>query len=382
MPALPYNWAMSGELDLPDDAHIGILRLSALGDATHVLPLVRTLQAARPNWRLTWIVGRLEHQLVGDLPGVDFHVFDKGLGTRAYAELWQQWRGHRFDILLQMQVALRASIAGAMLSTRDRLGYDWPRSRNGHSLVIRRRIGGNPRSHVLDGFLAFADALGISEHRLVWDLPLPEDARTFAAEQAPTDMGFLAINPCSSARINNWRNWSAERYAAVAAHAWDQHGLATVLTGGPTEAERAVAGAIEERAQAPVVNLVGQTSVKQLAAVLARARVAIAPDTGPAHIANAVGTPVLGLYATSNPQRTGPYSWRDWCIDRYPEALASETGKTPAEVRWGQRVRDPQAMARITVADVTERLDRLIAHTATDASGDPALMCANGSTPR
>lgn len=348
---------MDQPLELPSAARICLLRLSALGDVTHMLPVIHSLRTARPEWRLTWIIGRLEHQLVGDLPGVELIVLDKGRGWRAYRDLARTLSGRRFDALLQMQVALRANVAGRCVRAPWRIGFDRARSRDGHGLFINRRIAAHPRAHVLDGFLDFLDAVGVTERDLRWDLPIPADDRAFAADRLPAGVPLLAINPCTSARVNNWRNWAADRYAAVADHAWRQHGMATVLTGGPAATERAMAAAIADHAQAPVTDLVGRTTPKQLAAVLAGARVVIAPDTGPAHIANAVGTPVIGLFATSNPWRTGPYLWRDWCVDRYPQALVAETGQTPDTARWGRRVRRADAMARITVADVTERLD-------------------------
>lgn len=349
--------AASADPELPRDARICLLRLSALGDVTHMLPVVHTLQRARPDWRVTWIIGRLEYQLVGDLPGVDFVVFDKRRGWRAYADLARSLSGRRFDALLQMQVALRASLAGRLVRARWRIGFDAERARDGHGLFVNRRIAPHPQAHVLDGFFDFLEAIGVHEREMRWRLPLPADARAFAARHLPAGERYLAINACTSARINNWRNWSAERYAAVATHAWQEHGLKTVLTGSPAPVEREMAADITARSKAPITDLVGRTSPKQLAAILARAAIVVAPDTGPAHIANAVGTPVIGLFATSNPERTGPYLWRDWCVTRYAEALAAETGKEPGEVRWGKRVRRADAMARITVADVTNRLD-------------------------
>ncbi|WP_139150720.1 glycosyltransferase family 9 protein [Halofilum ochraceum] len=339
-----------------------LLRLSALGDVTHAVPVVRTLQKAWPETRLTWIIGRLEAELVGDLPGVEFIVFDKGRGFASYRDLYRQLRGRRFDVLLQMQVALRANIAGRLVRAPLRIGFDRARSRDGHGLFVNRRIEDNPRVHVLDGFFDFLRALGIEERELRWDIPVPEDAADFARRHLPDGERYLAINACTSARVNNWRNWSAERYAAVADYAATAHGLRTVLTGGPAPAERAMATAIASRAQHPVIDLVGATRPKELLAVLGRADLAIAPDTGPLHIAAAAGTPVIGLYATSNPWRTGPYRWREWVVDRYPEALAAETGLHPEDTRWGRRVRDPAAMQRISVDDVTARLDALLAN--------------------
>jgi heptosyltransferase I len=337
-----------------------LLRLSALGDVTHAVPVVRTLQKVWPDTRLTWIIGRLEAELVGDLPGVEFIVFDKGRGFAAYRDLYRQLRGRRFDVLLQMQIALRANIAGRLVRAPLRVGFDRARSRDGHGLFVNRRIPSNPRKHVLDGFFDFLRALGIEERELRWDIPVPDAAADFARAQLPDGERWLAINACTSARVNNWRNWSAERYAAVIDHAAERHGLRTVLTGGPATAEREMATAIAAQTRHTPVNLVGKTRPKELLAVLGRADIAIAPDTGPLHITAAAGTPVIGLYATSNPQRTGPYLWREQVVDRYPEALAAETGLRPESARWGRRVRNPQAMQRIEVADVTGALNRLL----------------------
>lgn len=339
-----------------------LLRLSALGDVTHTVPVVRTLQHACPETRLTWIIGRLEAELVGDLPGIEFIVFDKARNVAAFRDLWRDLDGRRFDVLLQMQTALRANLAGRVIRAPVRIGFDRARSRDGHGLFVNRRIEPHPRAHVLDGLFDFVRALGIDERVLRWDIPVPDAAAAFAREQMPDGQRYLAINACTSARVNNWRNWSAERYAAVSDHAATMHGLRTVLTGGPAPAEREMADAITARAGHEVVDLVGATRPKELLAVLGRARVAIAPDTGPLHIAAAAGTPVIGLYATSNPERTGPYQWRDCVVNRYPEALAAECGRTPDDVRWGRRVRNPEAMQRITVEDVTERLDALLKH--------------------
>ncbi len=334
-----------------------LLRLSALGDCTHVVPVVRSLQAAWPQTRITWIIGKLEHQLLGDLPGVEFVVVDKGRGRRAYSDLRP---GRQFDVLLQMQVSLRASLLGLQVSVRRRLGFDRQRARDLQWLFTHHLIAHRPREHVLDGFFGFAEALGVRERVMRWDIPVPEAARTWADAHLPADRPWLAINPCSSARFRNFRNWATERYAAVADHAAEQHGMGIVLTGGPTDLEREYGEAITAQCRHPVINLIGRTDLKQLLAVLDRARSLISPDSGPAHMANAMGTPVIGLYAGSNPDRTGPYCSRQWVVNKYPEACQAAFGKPPEAVRWGRRIREPDVMERITVAEVTERLDALV----------------------
>ncbi|WP_018142144.1 glycosyltransferase family 9 protein [Thioalkalivibrio sp. ALJ7] len=349
----------------PDE--IALLRLSALGDATHVVPVVRTLQAVWPDTRITWVIGRLEHQLLGDLPGIEFVVVDKNRGWRAYTDLRRSLRGRRFDVLLQMQVSLRASLLGMQVPAHRKIGFDRDRARDFQWLFTRERIAARPRQHVLDGFFGFAEALGVHSRDLRWDIPIPDTAREWAHRHLPTSQPLLAINPCSSARFRNFRNWNAKRYAATAEHAIEQHSMAVVLIGGPSQLEREYGDAITSRCRYPLINLIGSTDLKQLLAVFDQAHVVISPDSGPAHMANAVGTPVIGLYAGSNPDRTGPYCSRQWVINAYPEACQAAFGKPPEALRWGQRIREPDVMDRITVADVTAKLDTLMQPKVTDA---------------
>ena len=151
---------------------ICILRLSALGDATHVVPMVRTLRRAFPGVAITWIVGRLEHRLVGDLADVEFVVVDKQAGIAAFAGLRRALRGRRFDALLQCQVALRANLLSALVRARRRIGYDRARSKDGHGLFVRERIPDRPGIHVLDAIGSFVEPLGARQDEVRWDLPI------------------------------------------------------------------------------------------------------------------------------------------------------------------------------------------------------------------
>lgn len=334
-----------------------LLRLSAIGDVSHVLPTLRILQKAWPATRITWIIGKTEVALVRDIPQVEFIVFDKTKGWQAYLDLRRSLKGRRFDLLLHMQVSLRASLASLAVKTPVRLGFDRKRARNLQWLFSTHKIAAVPRQHVLDSFLEFPRALGLDVANIEWDIPIPDAARSKARELLPRERPILAINPCSSVRIRNYRNWNVESYAKVIDYAAEKFGMRTVLTGGPSRMEIDYAAAIERQATAAPLNLVGKTSLKELLAVLECAAVVIAPDTGPAHLANAVGTPVIGLYATSNPERTGPYLNRELTVNRYPQALKAEKGKSVDEVRWGQRVRNPEAMELITTHHVLEKLE-------------------------
>ncbi|MFO7277326.1 MAG: glycosyltransferase family 9 protein [Pseudomonadota bacterium] len=336
---------------------ICILRLSAIGDTCHVVPVLRTLQHTWPTTRFTWIIGRLEARLMSLIEGVEFITVDKRAGLRALRDLRARLAGREFDVLLHMQLALRASLVASQVRARVKLGFDRARARELQWLFTNARIAPRAREHVLDSFFGFAEALGVRERLLRWDIPLPEDALAYAAGLIPDAQPTLVISPCSSHPL---RNWSAERYAAVATYAARTHGMRVILTGGPSPLEREMGARIEAAAGVPLVNQIGKDTLPQLLALLARATVLVTPDSGPAHMATMVGTPVIGLYAATNPERSGPYLSRQWCVNRYAEAARRFRGKEPAELPWTEKIEEPGVMDLITVEDVCAKLDELL----------------------
>lgn len=331
-----------------------LLRLSALGDVTHVVPLVRTLQRHWPQLPLHWVIDKGGFRLLDGLEGVTFHTYDKQTGLAGMRALRRELPG-RFDALLQMQVALRANLLSAFIPARRRIGYDRSRSKDLHGLVVNERIPDRPGIHVLDAIGSFCEPLGLKQTEVVWDLPVPTEAHAWAAAQWPADRTrTLVISPCSS---HVRRNWFADRYAAVADHAAAQ-GWRVVLCGGRSELERQTADAILAAMQSPALDLVGKDTLKQLPALLARADLVMTPDSGPMHIANAMGTAVLGLHAASNPRRSGPYSSIRYCVDRYDDAARRYRGRPAAELKWGTKIEHDGVMDLITVDDGIAAFER------------------------
>ena len=107
-----------------------ILRLSAIGDVTHIVPIVRTLQKFWPNTHITWIIGKLEAGLVDDITGVEYILFDKNGGINAYREVGKRLLKRRFDILLHMQMSLRASLISLLIKAPIKLGFDFERAKD------------------------------------------------------------------------------------------------------------------------------------------------------------------------------------------------------------------------------------------------------------
>jgi len=344
----------------PSPRSICLLRLSALGDVTHVVPLVRTLRRAWPEVALTWVIGKGEQKLLDGLDGVEFVIYDKKTGLAGMRALRRGLAGRRFDALLQMQVAARANLLSAFLPAKRRIGYDKSRSKDLHGAFVNERIPDRPGIHVLDAIGSFCEPLGLKQTEVIWDLPVPEDAWAWARAQWPDDgRRTLAISPCSS---HVRRNWRADRYAAVADHAIAQ-GWRVVLCGGRSELERSTSDAILAAMSAPnkdaaTLDLVGKDTLKQLPALLARADLLMTPDSGPMHIANAMGTKVLGLHAASNPARSGPYSDIRFCANRYDDAARKYVSKPASELKWGTKIEHDDVMDLVTVDDGIAAFER------------------------
>ncbi len=335
-----------------------LLRLSALGDVTHVVPLVRTLQQARPGVELHWVIDKAGHRLLEGLPGVVFHVYDKKSGLAGMRALRRELPAAGFAALLQMQVAFRANVLSAFIPARRRIGYDRSRSKDMHGLFINERIPDRPGIHVLDAIGSFCEPLGLKQTTVSWDLATPAEAHDWARAQWDDDgRPVLMISPCSS---HARRNWHADRYAAVADHA-AARGWRVVLCGGRSELERHTTDAILAAMHAPALDLVGRDTLKQLPALLARANLLMTPDSGPMHIANAVGTKVLGLHAASNPERSGPYSDRRYCVDRYDAAARRFLRRPAAELKWGTKIEFDGVMELVTVDDAIAAFERYVA---------------------
>ena len=339
-------------------ASVCILRLSAIGDVCHTLAVVRTLQQAWPETRFTWIIGKLEAKLLGHLPDIEFIVYDKRSGLKGYRQLRQQLQQCRFDVLMHMQLSIRASLVAMLVKAGIRLGFDRARARELQWLFTNRSIPAQRNQHVLDGLFGFADYFCIHDHVLRWDIPLPDTALAYAQSVIPDTQPTLVISPCSSHVLRNWR---AEYYAEVADFASSQLGMRVLICGGPSAVEKEMGAAICTQMKQPVSNLVGKDTLLQLLATLQRATVLISPDSGPAHMATAVGTPIIGLYATANPARSGPYLSREWCVNKYEMAAEKFLHKPASRIAWTTKIEYPGVMDLITPAEVIQKLRQLMA---------------------
>jgi len=305
----------------PPPSEICIVMLSALGDAVHVLPVASALKRHWPGTRITWIVQPVPAKLVEGHPAIDeLLVFRRRSGPgawRAYAELRDAVHGRRFDLALGLQVYFKAGVITAMLPARVKLGFDRARARDAQWLFTSRRIPPRAPQHVQDQYFEFLHALGLDEHPVRWNLaPRPD-------EREPQERFFAELGRPACAIVvgtsKPQKNWDPERYVPVVEAIHRDHGLQPVLVGGPSPLERAAADHIRTSARVPVVDALGD-DVRRLLWLLDGSALVVSPDTGPLHIARALGRPVVGLFGYTNPKRTGPYrAYEDLVVDGYAE---------------------------------------------------------------
>jgi heptosyltransferase I len=339
--------------------HVCLLRLSAIGDACHAAAALRAFQAAWPQTRFTWVIGKLEAKLMAAvLPGIEFITFDKGAMLRDLSRLRANLRGRRFDLLLDLQLSFRASLVSTLIHAPIKLGFDRARARELQWWFTNARIAPAAKEHVLDSFMGFVRACGIEPGKPLWNLALPRDALEYADGIVTDARPTLLISPCSS---HTARNWLPERYAAVADHAAVAHRMRVVLVGGRSTIEAQMGAAIAAAARTAVINQIGKDTLPQLLGLLSKSTALLSPDSGPAHMATMVALPVIGLYAATNPQRAGPYYSREWCVDKYDEAAQKYFGKPAALIPWTTKIEPIGVMDLITVSDVTAKLDALMA---------------------
>ncbi|MDG1750446.1 MAG: glycosyltransferase family 9 protein [Thalassotalea sp.] len=334
-----------------------LLRLSAIGDVCHAVAMVQQIQAQYPTTKITWVIGKIEASLLKDLPGVEFVIFDKKAGLQGYLDLRRTLKGRHFDVLLHMQVALRASIASLCIPAKIKIGFDRFRAKEGQWLFTNQKIAPQKNPHVLDGFLGFAQALGIKPVAPSWNMPISDEDQLWASQIISSDKPIAIISPAASKAE---RNWHSEGYAKTADHLIER-GFDVVICGGPTTAEKLLAEEINTLSKYSLNNLVGETSLKQLLAILKLAHVVIAPDTGPAHMAVTVGTPVIGLYAHSNPMRTGPYNYQQYVVSCYKSSVQQQYNTPLGKLPWGVRAKGSGLMNAITFNQVKDAVKQVIA---------------------
>ena len=334
-----------------------LLRLSALGDLVQTLPVALALKRTWPNANLSWIIGVQGRELFAAVEDIEFIVFDKSAGISSYMNLRRCMKDRNFDWLLHMQPTFRANLLAPLIPARHKLGYDSKRSREGQTWVTNCRLNFNPRQHAQENFLDFARHLGVTPVDEDWRLPiLPKALETVHnLLEAKRCKDYVVIHPAAS---DASRNWLPHRYAELAQYLQSKD-LKVVFTGGDFPLDRALVKEVITKAPGSI-DFSGKLGLQELLALIKGARLLVAPDTGPVHMADMLGVPVIGLYAVSNPHSTGPWHQIGNVVNCYPEALVSFDRRSLDRVAFGARVRTTGVMNLIETDAVKEKVDSLL----------------------
>ena len=326
---------------------ICIVMMTALGDAVHTLPVVHSLREHDPDCRLTWIVQHSVHPLVKRVKAVDeFIIFDRSKGLRGFLDLRREVKRRHFDLLIDLQVYLKAGIVTWWTNAPVKLGFDRKRARDANFLFTNVRIPPHAGQHVQDQYFEFLSFLGVTPV-LRWDLAPSREEQVRAAQMLCGTLGAktIAINVGASKPA---KMWDASRYAELARRLM-RDGYHVALIGAASPLEIGVAEQICHEVSPDVLNLVGKTSLGELLGILKEIDLLVSPDTGTLHMAVALGTKVVGLFARTDARRSGPYRADAYTVNKYPEALR----------KWGAwRMKRRDCMSLIAVEDVTEQVTR------------------------
>jgi heptosyltransferase-1 len=334
-----------------------IVRLSAIGDVLHAVPTACALRRQFPDACLGWIVEGRTGELLKGHPALDeVIVVPRGWlkSARTVWNLRKQLRALRFDTTIDLQGLSKSAIAAWLTGAKRRISYGGADARE-LSAWLNNELVEPQTEHVVTRALEMLKPFGIVDPPVEFNLP-----RVPAAEEAANRMiaaagltgPFAVLNPGAG-----WQSklWPAERFGAVARHLGRLHGLpGLVVWAGAQEklwAETIVACSGGQARLAP------PTSLVELAAILRRARMFVGSDTGPLHLAAAVGTPSVGLFGPVSEKRNGPYGEQNVTVQKM---LLSGRSRE-------RRNAGPESMLAIRIDDVTAACDRLLARQAVAA---------------
>ncbi|HEX2190132.1 MAG TPA: glycosyltransferase family 9 protein [Longimicrobiaceae bacterium] len=339
---------------------VGVVMVSTVGNAVHVLPVLNSIRAHRPGARVTWVMQPAAAALVRGHPAVDEVVlFQRGRGARGLLEVRRELAGRRFDVVLNLQAYLKAGLVAASARAPVRLGYDRARARDLTWLFSTHRIPPRPRAHVQDEYLEFVEALGVPPLR-EWGLgPTAEERARYAGLLPPSDRPTVALVLGTS---RPEKEWPAERYARLVDRLEGDLGARTVLVGGRSTREEVAAATVRRLAARAPLDL-REWDLRRLVYLLDRADVLVSPDTGPLHVGVALGTPTVSLMGFTNPKRYGPYRrFHDLLLDAYGD---------PGEDYPADAGNRPGRMERITADAVADRAERALARYGRKPGGHP-----------
>ncbi len=286
-----------------DPRRIALIKPSALGDVVHALPVLSALRGRWPDSHITWVINRAYEPLIAGHPDLDATLaFDRGAMKRGPViavltalRFMRQLRQRRFDLVIDLQGLLRTGLMTWATGATRRVGFANAREGAMRFYTDCVEVPDAEEIHAVDRYWRVVEALGAGGVEKKFLVPLDRRAKPQAAEQPIVVMAMGA----------RWmtKRWPVENFVAVARHSLSRHGGTVVFVGG--NEDRALSKVASRHL--PAVDLCGRTTIPELASVLASADVVVANDTGPLHLAAALGRPVVAPYTCTLVRKHGPY---------------------------------------------------------------------------
>lgn len=334
-----------------------IVRLGSLGDIIHALPVASALREAFPDAQLDWVVDERNRDLLDLVPILDGRIVFRSQSAprwRAVGEVVAALRRGRYDVALDLQGLLKSAVLARASGARRIIGFPTPYLREWTARPFYTETA-DPRGtrHVIDTNLSLAARLGVTGVPARFPL---DASRSNAPAAVRTRLGldeagqFALLNPGGG-----WPNkrWPPERFGAVAA-SLHRRGLPSAVLWGPGEE---ALGREVVRASGGATELAPATSIADVVALARAATLMVSGDTGPLHIAAAVGTPIVGIYGPTDPARNGPWAARDVTVARFARCRCHHRRRCRAAV-W--------CLGEIAVEEVTAAVDERLGRLAQD----------------
>jgi len=293
--------------------NILIVKLSALGDVVHTLPSLAALRTLYPEAHISWVIEEAASDLIQDHPLLDRVLLSRRKRWQAHPwapetrrevrSFFMALRDRPYDLVIDFHGLFKSAILAYLSGGKRRLGYASLQELSG--LFYTERIPEDMDKHAVDRYLDFIRYLGMEDPPVTFPIPAPpgvkERAQTLLMQVGITG-DFIAINP-----VALWptKLWSEEQFASLADQIMGELSIPVLFTGGKDDVPyiTRILTALSHHG----INLAGCTSLRELAEIYRRARLVITTDSGPMHIAAAVGTKTIALFGPTDPRRTGPY---------------------------------------------------------------------------
>lgn len=326
------------------DERFLVLRMSALGDIIHTLPAVSVLRESFPKASIDWLVDRKWAPILEGNPTVDNVIAMDRKSWRDVIKCVRGLRKRNYTTAIDFQSLYRSAIFGRLSGAAKRLGFDARYSRESGAAFFYTEVVSPRRLHKVEHNMELVEAAGARTDEIRFPLPAVPDAAA-DVERILTANGvgdYFVLSPGGG-----WGSkcWPAERYGELHRALAQKYGWRGVVSFGPGERDLAERVRSSAGSPEPVVEMF---DLRQLIALLRRAKFLVAGDTGPLHLASALGTPVIGLYGPTDPARNGPYSPRD--------VVVRKAG--PEETTYRRDKALSRAMLAITVENVLSAIDQ------------------------